>query len=178
MKVMAALADAPSDADFVYVPVEEGVSGRDDTIGAIAIFRSAPPPLPAGTEAYRVDERVQWDEGGVTITRISFVQRAAGLTHEQFAEHWTTVHAPLARRHHPGIARYVQNVVVDALTPGAPAVDGIAELGFRSVEDLRDRMYDSPAGQAAIAADVRAFIDVPAGWRMLARRGDAGEVRR
>jgi uncharacterized protein (TIGR02118 family) len=179
MKVMAALADAPSDADFVYVPVEEGVSGRDDTIGAIAIFRSAPPPLPAGTEAYRVDERMQWDHGGATITRISFVRRAPDLTHAEFAEHWTSVHAPLARQHHPGICRYVQNVVVEPLTRDVPPVDGIAELGFRSVEDLRDRMYDSPAGQAAIAADVRAFIDVPTGWRMLARRGDdAGEVRR
>jgi uncharacterized protein (TIGR02118 family) len=166
---MAALPAPPADADLVYVPVDEGVSGRDNLVGAIAIFRSEPPALPAGSEAYRVDERVQWDDGGATVTRISFVRRAPGLTPAEFAEHWTTVHAPLARQHHPGICRYVQNVVVEALTPGAPAVDGIAELGFRSLADLRERMYDSPAGQTAIAADVRAFIDVPAGWRMLAR---------
>ena len=171
MKVIAALPAPPGGTDLVYVPVDEGVSGRDDLVGAIAIFRSGPPALPDGSEAYQVDERVQWDQGGAIVTRISFVRRAPELTHEQFAEHWTTVHAPLARRHHPGICRYVQNVVVEAITPGAPTVDGVAELGFRSLADLRERMYDSSEGQAAIAADVRAFIDVPAGWRMLARRG-------
>jgi len=135
------------------------------------LFRSQEPAALEGGEAYRVDERVQWDHGGATITRVSFVRRAPGLTHAQFADHWTTVHAPLARQHHPGICRYVQNVVVETLTPGAPDVDGIAELGFASLDDLRARMYDSPAGQAAITADVGTFIDVPAGWRMLARVG-------
>jgi uncharacterized protein (TIGR02118 family) len=168
VKVIAALPTAPAGAE-VYVPVDEGVSGRVDPVGAIAIFRSEPPGLADAAEAYRVDERVQWDHGGATVTRISFVQRAPGLTHEQFADHWTGVHAPLARQHHPGICRYVQNIVIEAITPGAPPVDGIAELGFRSLADLRERMYDSPAGQEAIAADVRRFIDVPAGWRMLAR---------
>jgi len=31
-------------------------------------------------------------------------------------------------------------------------------------------MYDSPAGAEIIRRDVRRFLDVPAGWRMLARR--------
>jgi uncharacterized protein (TIGR02118 family) len=168
VKVIAALPAVPADADLVYVPVEEGVSGRSDPVAAIAVFRSEPPPGLAASEAYRVDEQVQWERGDAAVTRISFVRRAAGLTRQQFADHWTTVHAPLARQHHPGICRYVQNVVVEALTPDAPDIDGIAELGFASIADLRERMYDSPAGQATIAADVRAFIDVPAGWRMLA----------
>jgi uncharacterized protein (TIGR02118 family) len=103
------------------------------------------------------------------VTRISFVRRARGLTREDFARHWTQVHAPLAREHHPGVCRYVQNVVIHTLTPDAPHVDGIAELGFASLDDLRERMYDSAAGQEIIAADVREFIDVAAGWRMLAR---------
>jgi uncharacterized protein (TIGR02118 family) len=103
------------------------------------------------------------------VTRISFVRRARGLTREDFARHWSQVHAPLARRHHPGVCRYVQNVVIHTLRPDAPHVDGIAELGFASLDDLRERMYDSPAGQELIAADVREFIDVAAGWRMLAQ---------
>jgi uncharacterized protein (TIGR02118 family) len=170
MKVIAAvLGAAPSTADLLYLPVEEGMSGRDDSVTAIAVYRSEETPVPDDAEAYRVDERVQWDGGDAAITRISFVRRARGLTREDFARHWTQVHAPLARTHHPGVCRYVQNVVIHTLTPDAPDVDGIAELGFASLDDLRERMYDSPAGQEIIAADVREFIDVAAGWRMLAR---------
>ncbi len=171
MKVIAAvLGTPPSAADLLYVPVEEGVSGRADPVTAIAVYRSDDTPLPERVEAYRVDEQVQWDRGDAVVTRISFVRRPRELTHEDFAFHWTQVHAPLARRHHPGICRYVQNVVVHKLTPDAPDVDGIAELGFASLDDFRERMYDSPEGQQIIAADVREFIDVTAGWRMLARR--------
>ena len=59
--------------------------------------------------------------------------------------------------------------MVAPLTPGAPEIDGIAELGFRSIEDMAARMYDSPEGTAIIRADVRRFIDAGAGWRVLTR---------
>lgn len=178
MPVIAAVRSGPlpESAGALYLPTEEGVSGRADEVAAIAVWRSDDAATLAAlgerddVEAYRVDERVQWDRGGATVARISFVRRAPGLSHEEFAHHWTEVHAPLARRHHPGIARYVQHVVVEALTRGAPEVDGVAELGFASLADYRDRMYDSPEGQQVIAADVRRFLDVEAGWRMLARQ--------
>ena len=140
----------------------------------------------AAATVYRVEERPQWDHGvekrgvekhgveehGPTpegVTRFSFVRRRAGLTREQFSDHWTNVHCPLARRHHPALWRYVQNIVVAPLTHGAPEIDGIAELGFRSMEDMSARMYDSPAGADIIRADVRRFIDVGSGWRALTR---------
>jgi uncharacterized protein (TIGR02118 family) len=126
--------------------------------------------------AYLVDERVQWDyerdwpdgEPSPGVKQLSFVRRLPSLTRDEFAAHWNDVHAPLARVHHPGIWRYVQNVVVEPLTPDAPELDGVAELHFRTVDDLRDRMYDSEDGKARIRADVKTFIDVPAGWRMMA----------
>ena len=120
---------------------------------------------------YRVEERPQWDDGlpADGVTRISFVRRRPGLTRRQFADHWTNVHAPLARRHHPALCRYVQNVVVEPVTLGAAEVDGIAELGFRSIEDMTARMYDSPEGAAIIRADVHRFIDTDTGWRVLTR---------
>jgi len=170
VKVIAAVFGPPPDgAELLYVPTEEGVSGRTDPVTAIAVYRSGNAEVPAGAEAYRVDERVQWERGDPAVTRISFVRRARGLTREDFARHWSEVHAPLARAHHPGICRYVQNVVVHTLTPDTPDVDGIAELGFASLDDFRERMYDTPEGKETIAADVREFIDVTAGWRMLAR---------
>jgi uncharacterized protein (TIGR02118 family) len=173
VKVIAALLGAiPDDADELYVPVAEGVTGRRERVAAIAIMRHDA-PLPAGAEAYRVDKRAQWDQGGEQVTRVSFVRRAAGLTREEFAEHWTTVHAPLARKHHPVLVRYVQNIVIENVTPDAPEVDGIAELGFRTLRDVHERMYDSRAGAEIIRRDVRRFLDVAAGWRMLAQRQPA-----
>jgi uncharacterized protein (TIGR02118 family) len=168
VKVIAALLGAlPNEAPELYVPVGEGVTGRTERVAGIAMMREDM-PLPAGAEAYAVDERFQWDKGGDTVARISFVRRAPYLTHEQFADHWTNVHAPLARKHHP-VVRYVQNIVVEKLTPDAPDVDGIAELGFRTMHDVHHRDYDSPAGAAIIRRDIKRFLDVPAGWRMLAK---------
>jgi uncharacterized protein (TIGR02118 family) len=170
VKVIAALLGAlPDDADELYLPVGEGVTGRPEHVAGIAVLRQGT-PVPADAEAYRVEERQQWDRGGETIMRIAFVRRAAGLTPGDFAEHWTNVHAPLARKHHPVLVRYVQNIVIDPVTPGAPEVDGIAELGFRRLKDVHERMYDSPGGAEIIRRDVRRFLDVPAGWRMLAQR--------
>jgi uncharacterized protein (TIGR02118 family) len=169
VKVIAALLGAiPDDGGELWVPVGEGVTGRTRRVAAIAMLRDDQ-PVPADSEAYAVDERFQWDKGGDTVTRISFVRRATHLTHEEFADHWTNVHAPLARKHHP-VVRYVQNVVVEKLTPDAPDVDGIAELAFRTVHDVHHRSYDSPAGAAIIRRDIQRFLDVPAGWRMLAKR--------
>jgi uncharacterized protein (TIGR02118 family) len=170
VKVIAALLGAiPDDTDELYLPVAEGVTGRPEPVAAIAMLPSDA-PVPADAEAYRVEDRPQWDRGGEKLTRIAFVRRAAGLTREEFADHWTTVHAPLAREHHPVLVRYVQNIVIEPITAGAPEVDGIAELGFRSLKDVNQRMYDSPAGAQIIRRDIQRFLDVPAGWRMLAQR--------
>jgi uncharacterized protein (TIGR02118 family) len=175
VKVVAVVRGDTADVDIPgleahYVPVAEGTTGRADPVAAVVVLRGeALPKVGLPVEAYRVDERVQWDRGPVAVFRLAFVRRKQGLTHREFVDHWTGAHAPLARRHHPTLHRYTQNVVVEALTPGAPEVDGIAELGFRTLHDVRERTYDSPAGAEIIRRDVRRFLDVPAGWRMLAR---------
>ena len=125
---------------------------------------------PGQSQVYAVDERPQWTLADqVGVTRVSFLRRAAGLTRQQFGDHWRDIHAPLAKRHHPSVIRYVQNVVVAPLTPDTQEADGIAELSFVSVEDMHERHYDSPAGRDIIAADVRQFIDLSAGLRALVR---------
>jgi len=130
----------------------------------------------ADVTAYAVDERVRidydrvWPDGTPSPgpRRLSFVQRAAGISRDDMASHWGDVHLPLARVHHPAIWRYVQNVVVERLTPDTPDVDGIAELHFRTVDDLRNRFYDSDVGQRIIGEDVERFLDRSKGWRMVA----------
>jgi uncharacterized protein (TIGR02118 family) len=170
VKVIAVLLGVvPDDADELYVPVGEGATGRPEHVAGVAMLRENE-PLPPSAQAYRVEERRQWDRGGETIVRIAFVRRSPGLSRAEFAEHWTNVHAPLARKHHPTLVRYVQNIVIEPVTPGAPEVDGVAELGFRSLKDVHQRMYDSPAGAEIIRRDIQRFLDVPAGWRMLGQR--------
>ena len=168
----------------VHDVVGEGLSGRERKHGPPdvieVVFAWADDGADFDVEAltggrpatgYRVEERLQWDNAppAAGVTRLSFVRRRPGITREQFADHWANVHSPLARRHHPALWRYVQNVVVAPMAAGAPEVDGIAELGFRSMEDMSARMYDSPEGAAIIRADVRRFIDAGAGWRVLTR---------
>jgi uncharacterized protein (TIGR02118 family) len=130
----------------------------------------------APVDAYLVDEHVRidyerdWPDGTPSPgpRRLSFVRKAPGISRDKMARHWGKVHFPLARVHHPALWRYVQNVVIEPLTSDAPDVDGIAELHFRSVSDLRDRFYDSDEGRARIREDVTHFLDRSAGWRIVA----------
>ena len=116
--------------------------------------------------AYRVVEHVQRDapctgadsERTPGIKLLYLIHRAEGLSRAQFAVHWLHRHGPLALEHHPGMCRYVQNPVLQALTPDAPPLDGIAELHFATEQDLQQRLYDSPEGRALIGADVARFI--------------------
>jgi uncharacterized protein (TIGR02118 family) len=174
-----------------YVPFGEGVTGRDDAVSALVTLHldgdadvarsldlAALLEAPA-VEAYLVEERRQWNDfTPPVIARVSFVHRKPELTRAEFADHWSNVHTGLARVHHPGVCRYIQNVVIEPLTSGAPDIDGIAELSFRSETDRQERMYDSPEGKQIIGTDVRRFIDIPRGWRILGReirlRGPSG----
>jgi uncharacterized protein (TIGR02118 family) len=125
--------------------------------------------VPGAVEAYLVEERIQWDDGAGEVTQLSFVRRAPALDRDAFARHWSQVHAPLARVHHPKVVRYVQHVVTDVLTPGAPEIDGVAELTFATLEDSRNNRYDTPEGQRIIREDVARFLAIGAGWRTVAR---------
>ena len=114
---------------------------------------------------YHVAERVQLDShAGAAIDgrspgikTIYLVRRGEGLDDREAKRRWQE-HAPLARRHHVGMSRYVQNGVIAALTPGAPLVHGIAELSFPTREDLDKRMYGSVEGRRAIAADAAGLV--------------------
>ena len=112
----------------------------------------------------RVIKRPDWQtpRGRLTpgFTMVSPVFRANGVSHEQFDRHWGERHAPLALRHHPGMGAYEQLVIDRTLTPGAADFDGVALLGFASLEDYTERMFDSDEGRAVILADIRRFLDL------------------
>ena len=124
---------------------------------------------------YRTAVHVVFDRlGGAApaTARTVPLQRNPVLDHQGFVERWTVGHAALARRHHPGIGRYVQRVVVERLTPEAPPGDGIACLAYRTHEDLELRQYDSPEGQRTIQEDVAGFLDKAAGLRVVGPEAD------
>ncbi len=121
---------------------------------------------PGATQhAYHVTERIKRDfertwpvgERSPGVKSIYLARRHPDMTREQYSAHWDTTHAPLALKHHVGMWRYLQDVVIEALTPDAPPWDGFAELHFRTAQDLRERFYDSDEGRAVIAADVARF---------------------
>ena len=97
---------------------------------------------------------------GAGVVMVSAMHRAADITHEQFDHHWRERHAPLALRHHPGMAAYQQNVVEQVLTQNTPAWDGVAVLYFDSPDDLANRLYNDEEGQRVIMQDVARFVDL------------------
>jgi uncharacterized protein (TIGR02118 family) len=120
------------------------------------------------THVYHLEEVVHWDnlkarrEGvpspGFKI--LPFSCRNPHLFREEFAEHYRNVHSSLAREHHPGVGRYVQNFVQATLSTDAPEIDAFAELHFPSFEDYRDRFYARAESPRIIGKDVTSFADL------------------
>lgn len=125
-----------------------------------------------GAAAYVTREHVQRDAVPAAplgtrsplVKLVCPVRRRAGLSHDAFVAHWLERHVPLALRHHPGLVRYVTNVVDETLG-GAEPLDGIAELCFADEASLRAGMFDSPEGERVIREDMACFIGATAAYR-------------
>jgi uncharacterized protein (TIGR02118 family) len=128
-------------------------------------------------EVWRIDphRQIRWDrtwpdgQEAPGVKMVSFMRRAEELTHEQFVRHWTERHTPLAKQHHPGLWNYTQNVVRRAFTPGGGAIDGIAELQFRSHEDFETKLFGSDESRAIIFEDMKRFMRWPGNEAALMR---------
>jgi uncharacterized protein (TIGR02118 family) len=119
----------------------------------------APPVAPAEVYgAYRVEERCL-KEGAGRVFLVAPIVRAAALSPEALDAHWRDVHGPLALQHHVGMCEYRQLVVLERLSPDAPAFDGLSLLGFPDEDALARRMFDSEEGARALGRDVRCFLD-------------------
>ena len=137
---------------------------RYDTAAGAAIVQESAAALIGAAAGYHVAETVQrdyersWSEGERSLGKkmLSPLRRKDGLSRDAFVEHWRGEHAALALKHVLGIGRYVNNVVLAPLTPNAPEFDGIVEVHY-----LEQRRFDSPEGEAALAADVQQFLSPP-----------------
>jgi uncharacterized protein (TIGR02118 family) len=176
LTVSFALADQ---GRFAHPPDAHGSTPNVDVFAIVDLVRAHDlDDLPARDLLHRGARRVEvwrittrepklwertWADGEAApgLKMVSFMQRAEGLTHEQFARHWTERHAPLALEHHPGLWNYRQHVVRRAFTPGGDAVDGIAELHFRSRDDFETKFFGGEASKRAIFDDVARFMGPP-----------------
>jgi len=83
------------------------------------------------------------------IKSISLLTRRPEISHEEFVRHWVDIHAPLAHAV-PRLRRYVQShILAERTRPDIPTlavdIDGIAELWYDSVDDLRFAMASPEA---------------------------------
>jgi uncharacterized protein (TIGR02118 family) len=139
-----------------------------------AIVRRDVARFMGGADAYATTEHVQKDTTaagtpGVRSPGVKLVcplVRRPGLTHEAFVDHWLGRHVPLARAHHPGLVKYVTNVVDERLSPTGEPWDGIAELHFASAEDATSRMFDSAEGERLVREDIARFIGRAMAYRV------------
>ena len=139
------------------------VAGGERARAAVDALADLGPPHVYAVDSRRVKAYPRtWPDATRTpgVEMLVAVRRAPAVDAAGFDAHWRDRHAPLALRHHPGMWEYRQLVVRAIHTPGSPDFDGIAVIGFPTHEDLRDRLYDSPAGQKVIEEDVARFIDL------------------
>lgn len=91
------------------------------------------------------------------VKLIFLCRRRPDITHQRYADLLLNGHVPIALRHHPTMRRYTVNIVERGPDSEA-ALDSIGELSFDSLDDFRQRLYDSPEGERIVAADVAGFM--------------------
>ncbi|MFL6024828.1 MAG: hypothetical protein ACJ72O_15930 [Marmoricola sp.] len=104
-----------------------------DDVGTTTALMSA-----LGTEAhvYRVTEHrpveppaVPLGERADALANIAVLRKPEGMSQEQYLEIWLGGHTPIASETQHTFG-YIQNVVEEALTPGAPVISAIVEELF------------------------------------------------
>jgi hypothetical protein len=114
----------------------------------------------------RLEEWPGWDrsdEGGEAlgpeaVKMVSFVVRRPEVTREKFERDYRE-HVAVARVHHPGVWRYVQNIVTDGIGEGSAGVEAISELWYASREDFLTRFYANDESPGVVKADNEEYID-------------------
>ena len=137
----------------------------DSAEGRAAIERDVAGFL-GGAQAYVTTPHVQLEVAARRVTGerapgvkiVCPVRRRPDLSKDAFVQHWFGTHAALARAHHPGLVRYVTNVVERRLSPDGPDWDGFAELTFDPPEAIAGGLFASPEGERAVRDDIAKFL--------------------
>ena len=151
----------PLDTEHVADAMLTVLGGHGDVVGQLEL-----PPGARLVGAYRVEQLVRrdyertWGPGVASpgVSLVCLVHRRPDVSWADYSAHWRDNHGPLALRRQPGFWRYVQNHVLEHLTPGTPDFDGIGELHFRAPQSVLTEMFDSPEGQSEIMEDTFRFM--------------------
>ena len=117
-----------------------------------------------------IHEEVVFDRGGTELRIYSFLARQPQLSLDEFAEQWRAfidtflAHEELTRH----CSAYVQDHVLAPEPAAAPMFDGIAEMGFRSVEDVVSFLSEPALVEELFPAE-EPFIDRSRGLVLLTR---------
>jgi hypothetical protein len=123
---------------------------------------------PLGENMHVTHEKVIFDHGGTELRIFSFLHRREGLTLEEFSDQWRAfadiflAHEELTRH----CSSYVQDHVWE--DDGAARFDGIAEMGFRSIQDVV-AFVSEPTMVSELFKEEEPFIDRTHGVAILTR---------
>jgi hypothetical protein len=170
----ADIADEPGAVDAIAFLRLDDVSVLDDPAHLYASHEFEERVAADGAylfsamHGYIVDEVVHrdvprtWPLGQPSpgVKRISLLRRRPELDATEFRRRYEHEHGPLTLREHPGLWRYIQNFVVDAVTPDAPPLDAITERHFRSEDEFRAGSYRNDDSRRVLTEDSVRFVDL------------------
>jgi hypothetical protein len=123
-------------------------------------------PLASVPAMLLLDERPGWDRSGGdadplasnAVKMVSFVVRRPEVDRPKFERDYAE-HVAVARVHHPGVWRYVQNLVLDGRGAGAEGVEAVSELWYPSSDDFLTRFYANDESPGVVKTDNEEYID-------------------
>jgi hypothetical protein len=123
-------------------------------------------PLATVPAVLRLDERPGWDRSGGeadplapnAVKMVSFVVRRPEVDRPRFERDYAE-HVAVARVHHPGVWRYVQNLVLDGRGAGAEGVEAVSELWYPSGDDFLTRFYATDESPGVVRTDNEEYMD-------------------
>ncbi len=163
--------------------VVRATGDRDEFIASLSGFRvfvTDPDPRPAtavvfgrydgpALARYEVEEHELWDEGldGPSYSMFAFFRPPSGK------DDWLDcyrAHADVARIHHPGIKRYVQDVVISQSGEERWRMSAISELHFAGRDEYHKRFWLSDESRDIVQRDFERFSDPSTAKMIVANR--------
>lgn len=155
------LLNAPSE---VYVTESDGRPPTAILVGGAVVEHGV-------LAIYEVDDNVIWDEPieGEDYSMFAFFRPKDGLEHDDFVKRYRQ-HADIARVHHPGIRRYVQDIITSQTGEERWMFAAISELHFAGPNEYRERFWLGEESRDVVARDVARFSDASSAKMVVAPR--------
>lgn len=147
-------------------PITGFLTVRTDDVAATLAVITSLGSANLGAHVWRVTERqplvppvVAPGVRADSLANIAVLRRPASMTREEYLDDWLNRHTPVAIETQDTHG-YVQNIVEEALTPGAPEISAIVEELFR-MEGMTDihAFYGSGGDDAELTRRMTVLMD-------------------